>query len=113
MSFPERDLQSKLDQMEADLNQKANSNSDDTKSVLPQVEIDPSSQLQGWIDTSKDFFNRLPKFGKVAVAIGGVWLGFSIIGAVLHVVSSVLSIAVVGFLVYIAYRLFSSNSDAD
>ena len=113
MSFPERDLQSKLDQMEADLNQKANANSDDTKSVLPQVEIDPSSQLQGWIDTSKDFFNRLPKVGKVAVSIGGVWLGFSIIGAVLHVVSSVLSIAVIGFVVYIAYRLFRANSDAD
>ena len=113
MSFSERDLQSKLDEMEADLNQKANSNSDDTKSVFPQVEVSPASQVQGWIDTSKDFFNRLPKFGKVAVAIGGVWLGFSIVGAVLHVVSSVLSIAVVGFVVYIAYRLFSNNSDSD
>ena len=114
MSFSERDLQSKLDEMEADLNQKSDSDfADDTKSVFPQVELNPSPQVQGWIDTSKDLFNRLPKFGKVAVAIGGVWLGFSVLGAVLHVVSSVLSIAVIGFILYVGYRLFSSSSESD
>ena len=114
MSFSERDLQSKLDEMEADLNQKSDSDlADDPKSVFPQVELNPSPQVQGWIDTSKDLFNRLPKFGKVAVAIGGVWLGFSVLGAVLHVVSSVLSIAVIGFILYVGYRLFSSSSESD
>lgn len=114
MSFSERDLQSKLDEIEADLNQQKGSNSsDDTKSVFPQVELNPSPQMQGWIDTSKELFNRLPKFGKVAVAIGGVWLGFSILGAVLHVVSSVVSIAMIGFILYVVYRLFNSNSTSD
>ncbi len=113
MSFPERDIQSKLDEMEAALNQQADSNFSDTPKVLPEIEIKPSTQVQGWIDTSKEFFNRLPKFGKVAVAIGGVWLGFSILGAVLHVVSSVVSIAILGFIVYIAYRLFSNKSESD
>ena len=114
MSFSERDLQSKLDEMEADLNRKGDSElANDTKSVFPQVELNPSSQGQSWIDTSKDLFNRLPKFGKVAVAIGGVWLGFSILGAVLHVVSSVVSIAVIGFILYLGYRLFSSSSESD
>ncbi len=113
MSFPERDIQSKLDEMEAALNQQADSNFSDTPKVLPEIEIKPSAQVQGWIDTSKEFFNRLPKFGKVAVAIGGVWLGFSILGAVLHVVSSVVSIAVLGFILYIAYRLFSNKSESN
>lgn len=116
MSFPERDLdrdlQSKLDDMEAELNQPSNANfTDAAKSVLPKIEINPSPQVQGWIDRSKAMFNELPKFGKVAVAVGGVWLGFSIVGAVLHVVSSVLSVAAIGIVLYVGYRLFTSNSD--
>ena len=114
MSAPERDLQSKLDEMEADLNQKTDSKPmDSLKSVLPEVEINPSPQIQNWIDQSKSLFNNLPKFGKVAVAIGGVWLGFSIVGAVLHVVSSVVSIAAIGFLLYLGYRLFNGNSESE
>ncbi len=114
MSFSERDLQSKLDEMEADINQKTPSDSQDaTKSVFPQVEINPSPQVQGWIDTSKAWFNSLPKIGKAGVAIGAIWLGFSILGAVLHVVSSVLSLAVVGFILYVGYRLFKHNSDSN
>ena len=112
MSSPERDLQSKLDEMEAKLNQESDSNFANTaKSVFPQFEINPSPQIQGWIDKTKDLFNSLPKFGKVAVAIGGVWLGFSIVGAVLHVLSSILSLAAIGVILYIGYRLFSNSSD--
>ncbi|MEY2856351.1 MAG: hypothetical protein RLZZ74_660 [Cyanobacteriota bacterium] len=112
MSFPERDLQSKLDEMEADLNQQADSNvADPSKSVLPKLEINPTPQVQGWIDKSKDLFNNLPQFGKVAVAVGGVWLGFSIVGAILHVVSSIFSVAAIGVVLYVGYRLFTNNSE--
>lgn len=111
MSSSERDLQSKLDEMEADINQKATSDSPKaTKSAFPQVELNPSPKLQGWITTSKAWFDSLPKFGKASVAIGVVWLGFSVVGALLHVVSSVLTVAAVGFILYVGYRLFSSNS---
>lgn len=114
MSFSERDLQSKLDEMEAEINQKTPSDSQDaTKSGFPQVEINPSPQVQGWIDTSKAWFNSLPKIGKAAVAIGGVWLGFSILGAVLHVVSSILSVAVIAFILYVGYRLFNRKSNSN
>ena len=114
MSVPERDLQSKLDEMEADLNHSADSNPiENLKSVIPDLEINPSPQVRGWIDRGKSVFNSLPTFGKVAVAIGGVWLGFSIVGAVLHVVSSVVSIAAVGFVLYLGYRLFNSSSESE
>ncbi len=113
MSFSERDLQSKLDEMEAEINQKTAADSQNTtQPIFPQVEINPSPQVQGWIDTSKAWFNSLPKFGKVAVAIGGVWLSFSILGAVLHVVSSILSLAAISLILYVGYRLFKSNSDS-
>jgi hypothetical protein len=114
MSFPERDLQSKLDEMEADLNQQADSNfSDNPNSVLPKIEIKPTPQVQEWVERSKDLFNNLPQFGKVAVAVGGVWLGFSIVGAVLHVVSSIFSLAAIGLVLYVGYRLFTNNSESD
>lgn len=114
MSFSERDdIQSKLDEMEADLNQKTSTEvTDDSQPAFPQIEINPSPQIQGAIDKIKGMFDTLPKFGKVAVGIGGVWLGFSIVGAVLHVVSSIFSIAAVGLVLYIGYRLFS-NSEAN
>jgi hypothetical protein len=114
MSFPERDLQSKLDEMEADLNQQADDNfSDNPNSVLPKIEIKPTPQVQEWVERSKDLFNNLPQFGKVAVAVGGVWLGFSIVGAVLHVVSSIFSLAAIGLVLYVGYRLFTNNSESD
>lgn len=110
MSFSERDVQSKLDEIEADLNQKTEASlPNNSPPTFPQIEINPSPQMQGWIDKTKEMFNSLPKFGKVAVGIGGVWLGFSIVGAVLHVVSSIFSIAAIGFVLYIGYRLFSGS----
>ena len=114
MSVPERDLKSKLDEMEADLNHSADSNPiDNLKSAFSEVEINPSPQVRGWIEQSKSFFNGLPKFGKVAVAIGGVWLGFSIVGAVLHVVSSIVTVGALGFALYLCYRLFNTSSESE
>ncbi len=112
MSFSERDLKRKLDEMEAEINQDTAADSqNETQSVFPQLEINPSPQVQGWIDTTKAWFNSLPKFGKAAIAVGGVWLSFSILGAVLHIVSSVLSLAMIGLVLYVGYRLFNSSSD--
>lgn len=111
MSFSERDLQSKLDEMEADINQNTSKSQDVPQTTFPQIDLDPSPKVQGWIENSKAWFNSLPKFGKAGVAIAGVWLGFSIVGAVLHVVSSVLTIGVVGFILYVGYRLFANSSD--
>jgi hypothetical protein len=109
--IPERDLKSKLDEMEAQINQETTAEPQEVapKSVFPQVEINPSPQVQGWIDSSKAWFAALPQVGKAAVAIGGVWLGLSIVGAVLHVVSSIVTIGFVGLLLYVGFRLFNKN----
>lgn len=107
MSFSERDLQHKLDEMEAEIKQETASSS---KSIFPEVEINPSPQVQSWINSSKEWFTTLPQVGKAAVVIGGIWLGFSVLGAVLHVVSSVISVAFVGLLLYVAYRLFNNSN---
>ena len=114
----ERDLQNKLDEMEADINQNTSKSQDapqtvsqDAPQIFSQIDLNPSPKVQGWIDNSKAWFNSLPKFGKAGVAIAGVWVGFSIVGAVLHVVSSVLTIGAIGLLVYVGYRLFANSSE--
>ena len=108
MSVPERDLKSKLDEMEAEINQKNTSQTQeyDSKPVFSQVEFNPSPQIKGWIESGKAWFATLPQVGKAGVVIGGVWLGFSILGAVLHVVSSIVTIGFAGLLLYVAFRLF-------
>ena len=108
MSFPERDLQNELNEMEAQMKQENTSKSQESssKSISPEIEFNISPQIQSWVDSSKAWFATLPQVGKAAVAIGGVWLGFSIVGAVLHVVSSIFTIGLVGLLLYVGYRLF-------
>lgn len=119
MSFSERDLQKKLEDMEENMKVEIKSETapdpqeSGPKTVFSQFEINSSPKVQNWIDSSKNWFSTLPKIGKTAVAIGGVWLGFSILGAVFHVVSSLVSIVVVGSILYIGYRLFTSNSDSN
>ena len=111
MSFSERDLNSKLEEMEAEIGRETTPESQEfnPKSTFPQIEINPSPQVQGWLESGKAWFATLPQVGKAAVAIGGIWLGFSVIGAVLHVVSSIVTIGFVGLLVYVGYRLFKNN----
>ncbi|MGL5079838.1 MAG: hypothetical protein ACRDBG_28910 [Waterburya sp.] len=113
MSFSERDLKKKLEEMEAEINQKtaATSSESNQKTVFPEFEINPSPQVQSWINTSRTWFNSLPKVGKAAVALGTVWLGFSILGAIVHVVSSLVSVAIVGLILYVGYRWFNKSSD--
>lgn len=115
MSFSERDLKDKLEQMQAKIDQQiaANSSESGYKSILPQVETNPTPQMQSWINYSKAWFNNLPKVAKAAVTLGGVWLGFSVLGAILHIVSSILSIGIIGLILYIGYRWFNSSSSSD
>ena len=115
MSFSERDLQSKLDDLEAELKQEnvADVPESNTNKVFPRFEVNLSPKVQGWIDSTKSWFHTLPKVGKAAVAIGGVWFGFSVLGAVFHLVSSIISIGVVGFILYIGYRLFNRSKNSD
>ena len=111
MSFPERDLKSQLDEMEAQINRETTPESQESssKSAFSEVEFDPSPQLQSWVNSGKAWFNTLPQVGKAGVVIGGVWLGFSVVGAVLHVVSSIVTIGFAGLLLYVAFRLFNKK----
>lgn len=97
--------QQKLEEIEAKINRAvASSQQSDTKTVKPHLEVSPSPQVRQWIESGKSWFKTLPQVGKIAVGIGVVWLSFSILNAFLHIVSTLIGIAVMGLILYLGYK---------
>ena len=108
----DRDWQNKLEELEAEINQTDSApHESKTETSFPHLEINPSPQLQQWLDSAKDWFNALPQVGKIAVGIGAVWLSFSVLGALLHILSNLISIALLGFLLYIGYKFVTNTGN--
>ncbi|WP_036482236.1 hypothetical protein [Myxosarcina sp. GI1] len=108
MSSPgDRDWQRELEKLEAEVNR-------DTTSQVPNesTEISVSDTYKNWLNSAKNWFDRLPQVGKIAVAVGAVWLSFSLLNTFLHIVSSLISIAFIGLLLYVGYK-FVSNSASE
>ena len=105
-SFNDRNWQRKIEEIETELN----SDDSKTETVRPQIEIENSPSLKGWLDTAKRWFDRLPLVGKVLVGISGVMLGVSALNTLLTIISSLISIAILGFILYLGYRYFISPS---
>ncbi|MGF1539791.1 MAG: hypothetical protein ACFCU5_04955 [Pleurocapsa sp.] len=98
--------QQKLEDIEAEINRATTSASQNFKTeVRPRLEINPSPQVKQWLKSGRDWFESLPQVGKIAVGIGAVWLSFSLLSAFLHIVSSIISIAVMGLILYVGYKL--------
>ena len=109
-----RNWKQKLEEIEAEINRATTSSSQQstTETVRPRIEIAPSPQLKNWLKSGRDWFEALPQVGKVAVGIGALWLSFSVITAFLHIISSLISIAVMGFLLYVGYKFVFSSSNS-
>lgn len=103
-----QDWQRKLEALEAEVNRDAGSQ-DSGKTVEPEI-IPDRTQYEKWLNSTKEWFDRLPQTGKIAVTIGAVWLSFSLLNTFLHIVSSLISIAFIGLLLYIGYKFVSNSS---
>lgn len=65
----------------------------------PQADGLPLQQIFNW-------FNRLPDAGKVAVALVAALVAFSVLKSVFQLVTSIISLAVLGVILYLVYRFF-------
>lgn len=80
---------------------------------LPPRHIDRSqpkksvvlSQIANW-------FNQLSSGGKLAVGIIAAIVGFAILRSVLQLVASLISLAVLGVILYLVYRFFISSKSS-
>ena len=106
-----QDWQRKLEELEAQINQDTSSNSQEqTTTVHPQVEIDYPQSIKSWLNLAKDWFNSLAPIGQVAVGVVVIMVGFSVLNIFLKVISSLVSIVILGGLLYLGYKYIFANS---
>lgn len=110
-SSDNQDWQRKLEELETEVNQNSSSTvQTETETVYPQVEIDNMNSSSGWLNSARDWFNGLAPIGQIAVGVIAVMLGFSVLNIFLKVISSLISVAILGGLVYLGYKYIFAES---
>ena len=93
----------RLQELEVEINQ--------SSSPSPVTQNDKSQQTETLFAPIRDWFNSLPTPGKVGVAIVAVVAAFSLLNSILRLVALLLSIAILGGLLYLLYKfLIAPNS---
>jgi hypothetical protein len=112
-----RDWQRRLEEIEQEINQSSSDSSDSsvnqTEPMKSANSIELPPQIQAWLDQIKQWFNVLPPVGKLAVAGVGAFAALTLLSTVLKIVSSLVSIAVMSVVLYLAYRFFIASSSKD
>lgn len=105
---PDQDLDLRLQKLEADLNQTSTPTTHTASEKLkPQTD---TQTVQSTLNQFINWFNGLAGFGKL-IAIGVTTLvGFAILRTVLHLVASLISLGLLGLLLYFAYKFFLARS---
>jgi hypothetical protein len=109
---PERedDLHSRLQQLEEEMN------SSSPKVVVEQPKTEKQTSKFNFLpwkphlERFKIWFKSLSGMGKIAVGGVSVLLGLAMLQAVIKLVASVVSLAVLAVLVYLGYKFFVSGS---
>ncbi|ELS03209.1 hypothetical protein Xen7305DRAFT_00029290 [Xenococcus sp. PCC 7305] len=111
------DWKTRLEQLQEEI-RKATSSSqsseETTENVYPYVEMDSETyfakQISTWTETTRDWFKALSTPGKVIVGISAVWLGFSALNMVFHLITTLFSMAILAVILYFAYtKLIKGN----
>lgn len=99
------DYKRRLQELEKELG-----NDQTTKSVETQpgqwgsVNINNLHSQKALFNQAVNWYNSLPNTGKVAVAIAGACVGFSLLRTVLQLVASLISLTLVGVILYLVYK---------
>ncbi len=108
-----QDLESRLQELERqidnspsvlEVNQKREETSQPQKN---------SQNLERFLVSIQQWFNSLPTPGKLAVIVVGVIIGFSLLNSVLRLVSSLLSVAILGVVLYVLYKIFIARRSSE
>ena len=111
----EQELKAKLDELEAELNQKQTANREQAKTVYAEIETDTEEEqelmanIYSWLNLARDKFNGLSSGGKLVVGIAAVWLGFTALNLVLHLISNLIIVGILGLVLYVAYQKLLVN----
>ncbi|WP_414566500.1 MULTISPECIES: hypothetical protein [unclassified Anabaena] len=105
---PEEDLQRRLQNLESEINSK----SLNVGKQPEKTQTSPSDFLnvKSHFVKLRLWFNNLSGTTKLIVAGVGALLGLAMLQTVLKLVTSVVSLALIGFLVYLGYKFFVSGN---
>lgn len=83
------------------------------RSPLLKLNLDSYPALQTFYNQFLDKFQRLPKPGQVAVFAVGAIVFLTVFNTVVQLISALITLAVVGVLIYIAYQLAISPQSSN
>jgi hypothetical protein len=101
-----RDYDRRLQELEAEL---------DKDQPLPSVETQPGQPLQRNVNRTQaesvlnrvvNWYNSLPTPGKIAVVAIAALVSFSVLKSVFQLVTSLISLAILGVVLYLVYKFF-------
>jgi len=100
MNNPEnKSTERRLEELELELEKNERATK---KDLNPQQSS--SSSLENLFKTVLGWFESLPSSGKIAVAVVGVIVGFSVLNSFLKLVASLLTIAILALILYGVYK---------
>ncbi len=104
----EVDVQQKLKELEAQVYETS-------KEPIPsntETQFSFMEQINDAIKILRNWFNNLPQVGKLIVGIGAILMGFSVLNIFLHLITNLITVAILSLILYGLYRYLFSNSQA-
>jgi uncharacterized membrane protein len=101
-----REYENRLQDLERELEKDQSLRSLETTPGQPVQRHVNDSQAKSVLNQVATWFNRLPSTGKVAVVIIAAIVGFSLLRSVLQLVASLISLAILGGILYLVYKFF-------
>ena len=114
MNSPENpNLEQRFQELEREVNQTSSSSGSSSAEVESPLPRHDSFSLEKTLERLQTWFQALPPVAKVAVAVVGTIAGFSLLNTVLKVVTSLLSIVVMGVVLYLLYKFFLAPGSSE
>jgi hypothetical protein len=97
-----RDQERRLQELGAQLDKERLLSSGETQPDQPFTLNRSSAELV--LNQVVNWFNSLPSAGKVAVVVVAAFVGFSLLRTVFQLVASLISLAILGVILYLVYK---------
>ena len=107
---PEEDLERRLQKLDAEINQPPSPLAIPQPQKPLQPQTDNSQTVQSSLYRFINWFSGLSGFGKLVVIGVAALVGLTILRAVLKLVAAVISLAVLGVVLYFVYQFFLARS---
>lgn len=102
-----RELERRLREIEAQINQQSSPRPFQSQpGQLPKLQSDRLQSIQSFLQQVTNWFNGLSGVGKAVVISAAAIVGLMVLKTVFQLVTSLISLAIVGVLLYLVYKFF-------